>query len=312
MKTTFTSTNHHDHTNTRPFPAPETVEPQAGTPKRGRPSGYAPKVIEMICVPIREQGLSDSAAAKSVGMSSSSLSRWKHDHPEVRGKLDQAREECRKKTIDRIERIADGNGSQAFKAAIWLAERLFPGDYARTISERRDWRSMEAHREENEERDVGNAIWAERLAEQDAERKAKQAAEAEAAKQAAASVSDSHNVKNSDESASPGAVERPEQATRYSEDDSRNVKNAGETVTRPLPEDVCTPSVADSHNVKNPSETGWGPLMEAVFGPSVSDSHNVKNPEAAEPSAERVRAFPAVAPHSVSASPARMSPQASV
>src|SRR4051794_30710263 len=118
MQKPVTSTS---HTNTIPFPAahagpgdqanaaepaphaPQT--PASGRAPRGRPSEYAPQVIDMVCKPIREVGMSDSAAAESVGMSSSTISRWKQKYPEIVPRLQEARQECRMRHLRNIERL---------------------------------------------------------------------------------------------------------------------------------------------------------------------------------------------------------------
>src|SRR4051812_37330164 len=82
--------------------------PAGGAAKRGRPfeGPPAPKVIEMLCAPIRQRGISDSAAAVQVGVSTISLSRWKKAFPEIALKLQQAREDCRNRHLDNIQRHA--------------------------------------------------------------------------------------------------------------------------------------------------------------------------------------------------------------
>src|SRR5882762_5877429 len=108
MNTNFTSTTH-DNT-TIPFPAPrpapldQTMQPEPGAPaqpaRRGRPSGYSEKVIDMLRASIRQYGLSDSAAAERNGMSTTTISRWKKQYPEIGPRLKEAREECRGYYLD--------------------------------------------------------------------------------------------------------------------------------------------------------------------------------------------------------------------
>jgi len=170
-------------------PAPGAVEPPAGGRKRGRSPIYSDKVIEMICDPSAGSGFR-SAAAESVGMSSSSLSCWKHDHPEIKQKLLQARQQGRIHHLELVAKFAEGNNALRLPAATWMAERLFPATTRRRCASS-CLSDLEEQRDRNEERAVGNEIWAETLAAQRAE-----ARQAEAAKQAAASESDSHNVQN--------------------------------------------------------------------------------------------------------------------
>src|SRR3954462_12741492 len=61
----------------------------------GRPTSYSPQVIDYLCSVITERGVSDSAAARLSKVSTSSLGRWKKEHPEVRYALLAAREEFR-------------------------------------------------------------------------------------------------------------------------------------------------------------------------------------------------------------------------
>src|SRR4051812_170516 len=75
--------------------APDAPESPAGSAPRGRPSGYAPRIIDMMCEKIRAFGLSDTAAAEALGMSSSRISRWKQQFPEIGPKLQQARQDIR-------------------------------------------------------------------------------------------------------------------------------------------------------------------------------------------------------------------------
>src|SRR3954466_7058276 len=133
MKPTTTPTSPHD---TASFPSPDAPETPSGGAPRGRPSVYAPRIIDMVCGEIREHGLSDSAAAESVGMSSSTISRWKQQFPEIVPKLTQARQECRKYHLRNIQKHADSDkAGPSLRASMWILERVFPEDYARTSSE---------------------------------------------------------------------------------------------------------------------------------------------------------------------------------
>src|SRR3954469_16828155 len=175
-----------------------------------RPSEYAPQVIDMECNPIREVGMSDSAAAESTGMSSSTISRWKQKYPEIVPRLQEARQECRMRHLRNIERLADSDKpAVSLRASIWILERVFPEDYAPKASERqahresREWlRAREAEEFRKEQREEQRRA---DLARDRAAAEAKQnaaAAEAahpvagttpEAEDRASASVTDSHN-----------------------------------------------------------------------------------------------------------------------
>src|SRR3954470_3885562 len=151
MQNPVTSTSHSN--NTIPFPAAHTgpgVPPSAAEPApqgaetpagasrgRGRPSGYAPRIIDMMCGDITEHGLSDSAAAESVGMSSSTISRWKQQFPELEPKLQQARQEGRKYHLRNIQKHADSEkAGPSLRASMWILERVSTEDCAPRASDR--------------------------------------------------------------------------------------------------------------------------------------------------------------------------------
>jgi hypothetical protein len=172
--------------------------------KRGRPSGYAPKIIDMMCDKIRRFGLSDSAAAEHVGMSSSTVSRWKQLYPEIGPKLRQARQEIRIHHLEIIEQAAQAENGRGWRASAWILERLFPADYARKISDRFAALSLEDLLKDREARAALEVQLKELHAMQDAERAEREAAQAQAAAAAEAEVGasaserDSQNSRNSD------------------------------------------------------------------------------------------------------------------
>jgi hypothetical protein len=124
--------------------APDPVEtPAGGGAKRGRPTDYAPRVIDMLCDSIRRYGLSDSAAAEQQGMSTSTLSRWKQLFPEIRIKLKQARQEIRTFHLQRIMDQAAAEDGKGWRASMWILERLFPGDYSPRMRDRLSYLNLE-------------------------------------------------------------------------------------------------------------------------------------------------------------------------
>src|SRR3954466_6901036 len=161
MKPTTTPTSPHD---TASFPSPDAPETPSGGAPRGRPSVYAPRIIDMVCGEIRELGLSDSAAAESVGMSSSTISRWKQQFPELVPQLQQARHECRKRHLRNIEKHAESDSAAAsLRASMWILERVFPEDYAWRASERMEHRDAAEWRRHREAEEFRNEQSAERL-----------------------------------------------------------------------------------------------------------------------------------------------------
>src|SRR4051794_35617259 len=111
----------------------------------GRPTSYSPQVIDYLCSVISERGVSDSAAARLSKVSTSSLGRWKKEHPEVRYALLAAREEFRTAQLDEI--INASKSPRGWRAAAWLLERIFPEDYAPRASEREKFQELAARRE---------------------------------------------------------------------------------------------------------------------------------------------------------------------
>src|SRR3954447_22256661 len=187
-----------------PFPTPADPADDAagGDPRRGRKSGYAPKIIDMMCDKIRRFGLSDSAAAEQVGMSSSTVSRWKQLYPEIGPKLQQARQEIRIHHLEIIEQAAAAENGKGWRASAWILERLFPVDYARKIGDRFAALNLEDRLKDRERREALEVQLKELHAMQDAERAVREAAQAAAAAAesgASASETASHNSRNSSE-----------------------------------------------------------------------------------------------------------------
>jgi hypothetical protein len=219
---------------------PADDNPAGGSAPRGRPSGCSERVIQMLRGAIREFGLSDSAAAVKVGMSPSTLSRWKYLCPEIALKLDEAREDFRERHLQIIMKAAEAENARGWRAAAWVLERIFPADYAARARDRAAHRRSEEFRREEDERNAFHAIAKEELAERDA-----RAAEAERAAEAAQAAQTG---------AGAGAGEAEHRASTK-EGDLHNVKNSA------APErghEAGTPALAlftakegDLHNVQN-------------------------------------------------------------
>src|SRR3954468_8563643 len=211
MKATTTPSSPHD---TASFPSPDDPETASSGAPRGRPSVYAPRIIDMVCGEIREHGLSDSAAAESVGMSSSTISRWKQQFPEIVPQLQQARQECRKRHLRNIEKHADSDSAAtSLRASMWILERVFPEDYARRASERMEHRDAAEWRRHRE----ADALYLEQCAEELKADLARERAQNEARQKAAAATAC--------DSAAATTADAENRASAF-EGDSHNSRNA--------------------------------------------------------------------------------------
>jgi hypothetical protein len=230
MKQTTASTHQHS---TIPFPVPHPAGHGQGAPAsagpsaaggapRGRPSGCSDRVVAMMKDLIRRHGFSDTAAAEGVGVSSTTISRWKKQDPELAAELLQARHECRIHQLEIIEKAAEAENGRGWRAAAWILERLFPGDYSPKMMERFAYRNLEDQRRDREATDLVYDDVQVRLAEEKAQR-AQAAAEAE--QRASASEADLHNSRNSEETEQDSPAR---ELSAASEAGSRNSRNAGE------------------------------------------------------------------------------------
>ncbi len=279
--------------------AHDTSGPSAGGgARRGRPTVFSDKVFAMMKDYARRLGFSDSAAAEGVGVSSSTISRWKKENPEIAHELQTARQECRIHHLERIMQFAEGDDNRGLRASMWLLERLFPGDYAPRMSERFAHRNFEDRAREREEA----ALHEENLREAQAARAAEAhqtymavlaAYEAEIAQHAGAAPRAESDPPAGPASVAaavpPRSVER-ENAASASEGDSHNSRNAGEAE---LPADSIAPAPRSPQSAKSPewaeaatvaeqprARAGEGPATgaeEPMHFSSVSDSHNSRN-----------------------------------
>ncbi len=256
-----------------------------GGARRGRPTVFSDKVFAMMKDYARRLGFSDSAAAEGVGVSSSTISRWKKENPEMAHELQTARQECRIHHLERIMQFAEGDDNRGLRASMWLLERLFPGDYAPRMSERFACRNFEDRAREREEEALQREREAEAKAERAAEAQAKYlemmaAYEAEIAQHAAAaprtesdspaeagdaapaSGSDSHNSRNSGEAEPDRGPHTPCAA---SPDRTEDCADHGEPLNkRPLP-------------TVRPGSVNEAAPAELSFTASESGSHNSRN-----------------------------------
>ncbi len=151
-----------------------------GGAKRGRPSGCSDRVVAMMKDQIRRHGFSDTAAAESVGVSSTSISRWKKQDPELASELLKARFDCRIYHLEIIENAAAAENGRGWRASAWILERLFPGDYARKMAERFAYLHLQDKLQDREESAVVQEDIQIRRAEEKAQRARAAAAAAEA------------------------------------------------------------------------------------------------------------------------------------
>ncbi|HEV7401978.1 MAG TPA: hypothetical protein VGO11_03595 [Chthoniobacteraceae bacterium] len=263
-------------------PAPNATERPAGEGgPRGRSGGYSERVLEMVCAAIREYGLSDSAAAVKTGMSAPTLAQWKREFPEIAVRLEQAREDCRIRHLDIVMRFAQADNACGLRAATWLLERLFPGDYAPRAREREAHRDLETQARERESSDA----FYQKLRDEQAERDARFAkADREYKEALAAYEAQQATAEQSGESGAPVGAEDAEIRESAAERDLHNVKNsaaaeAGEAGTHAPAS--CTASVEPLHNVQNsaaePREDRPEPVQNSRTA-SESALHNVQNP----------------------------------
>ncbi len=280
--------------------AHEASGPSAGgVARRGRPTVFSDKVFAMMKDSARRLGFSDTAAAEGVGVSSSTISRWKKENPEIAHELQAARQECRIHHLERIMQFAEGDDNRGLRASMWLLERLFPGDYAPRMSERFACRNFEDRAREREEEALQREREAEAKAERAAEAQAKYlemmaAYEAEIAQHAAAAPRT-----ESEPPAGPAPVDaevlprsaEPEDAASASESDSHNSRNSGEAERDGGPHTPCAASPDRTEDCADHGE----PLNERLLptvragslnetapakdfcAASVSDSHNSRN-----------------------------------
>jgi hypothetical protein len=249
--------------------APDHAEtPSGGRAKRGRPTDYAPRVIDMLCESIRRHGLSDSAAAEQQGMSTSTLSRWKQLFPEIGIKLKQARQEIRSFHLQRIMDHAAADDAKGLRASMWILERLFPGDYSPRMKERNAYLNLEDRLADKEAHEALDEQLRELHAMQAEEREARAAAQAAQAAEAAT------------------AAEAPLTTDFTDFTDSK----CGSGVTVPS---VGVPPAAAVDSGRDGEAPNAAAVQENCASTFEGDSHNSRNSGEAEPVKEPGRPRPA-------------------
>jgi hypothetical protein len=121
---------------TLPSPNTESVTPVALRPI-GRTSGYSEETVGRLCEAIRRRGMSDTAAALSLGIARSTLSDWKRDYPELEDWLGMAREQFREAKLAVVDEAKTADGRPDWKAAAWSLAKAFPEDYGKVAPARR-------------------------------------------------------------------------------------------------------------------------------------------------------------------------------
>jgi hypothetical protein len=186
----------------------------------------------MLCASVRQYGLSDSAAAVKNGMSASTLSSWKREFPEIALQLAQAREDCRTRYLDTIEKAAQADNARGWRAAAWMLERLFPGDYSPRMKERIAHHHFEERQRERED----EALLAEKR-QAESEARAARAARAAKADQEYQAALAAYEAQQAAAAAQPPATENHASASegalhnvKYSADEARaSSPGSGET-----------------------------------------------------------------------------------
>lgn len=99
--------------------------------RNGRPPLDRDALVIRICTIISADGLSDSAAARRIGIGTSTIGRWKSEDPDIAEQFGMARESFREHRLAVIRSAKHKDGSPNWRAAAWELERVFPEDYAR-------------------------------------------------------------------------------------------------------------------------------------------------------------------------------------
>ncbi len=278
-----------------------------GGAKRGRPSGCSDRVVAMMKDQIRRHGFSDTAAAESVGVSSTSISRWKKQDPELASELLKARFDCRIYHLEIIENAAAAENGRGWRASAWILERLFPGDYSPKMAERFAYLHLQDKLQDREE----SARVYEDVQIRLAEEKAQRARAAAAAAEAELEEARAHEGAGAARSREAGLGGEPpplqddatpppaEPSCIYSEGDSRNSRNSQAVEPDRGPHTPCAASPgrpeegADHGELLKkrrvptcaPAPSNEASTAAASSIHSEGDSRNSRNSAAAEPAA---------------------------
>src|SRR3954468_21271915 len=133
----------------------ETSAPQSPLqllPKPGRPSLFGPERTAAICALIEQEGISDSAAGALVGVTASTLARWKEEHEGFALELEVARALFELAQVRAIRAARKRDGSPDWRAAAWLLKHSSPEGYG-PLSRRRKVKTDGVQAEEGAARD---------------------------------------------------------------------------------------------------------------------------------------------------------------
>src|SRR3954469_576207 len=104
----------------------------------GRPSGYSEETVAMLWDAIYRRGMSDTAAALTLGIGRSTLSGWKKQHPELDEWLEMARAKFLEAKLTIVDEAKTKDGCPDWRAAAWALAKAFPEDYGRRARPRRE------------------------------------------------------------------------------------------------------------------------------------------------------------------------------
>jgi hypothetical protein len=94
----------------------------------------------MLCTVIRRGGMSDTAAARTLGIAGATLSTWKKAYPDLDEWLAMAREQFREAKLAIVDEAKTADGRPNWRAAVWALEKAFPEDYGRPARRREEKR----------------------------------------------------------------------------------------------------------------------------------------------------------------------------
>jgi hypothetical protein len=97
------------------------------TNKGGRPTLYTPETVDRLLTALAD-GVTQKQACLASGISESTLSNWKEQHPELEICLASAREQARQKALTRIRAAGEKGDWRALEAFLRMS---FPADYRR-------------------------------------------------------------------------------------------------------------------------------------------------------------------------------------
>jgi hypothetical protein len=109
----------------------------SGPAKAGRPSRRSPELMAAVCEFVQTEGLSDSAAGSLVGVSTTSLSRWKQDDEEFALRLETARAQFELKCLREVQAARKRDGTGDWRAYAWLLQNSSADGYRRPSRSRR-------------------------------------------------------------------------------------------------------------------------------------------------------------------------------